>query len=135
MTVIFVVVGLILLGLAFAFRQSVLAYVAGLAFTGLMITGWNSRVETYDVYELLAILGLILLLVSFICGFLVQHQRARENDIENRRLNKEFPPERELTEEEAYSELLDGEIGESAEEGAAKRAKAVRRKYRAMMDR
>ena len=135
MIAIFLVTGLVLLGLAFAFRQSVLAFVAGFSFIGLIVSGWNSRVETYDVYGLLAILGLVLLLVSFICGFLVQHQRARENDIETRRLNKEFPIEPELTEEEAYSKLLDGEIGESAEEGATRKAKAVRKKYRAMMDR
>ena len=135
MTVIFVVVGLILLGLAFAFKQALLAYVAGLAFIGLMITGWNTRVETYDVYGLLAILGVVLLLVSFVSGFMIQHKAAVDSHLSQRRLNKEFPPPVILSEEDAYRQELDREIGQTTEVKAARDAKALRKKYREMLDR
>ena len=135
MTVIFVVVGLILLGLAFAFKQMVLAFVAGLAFIGLIITGWNTRAETYDVYGLLAILGLVLLLVSFVCGFLVQHQKAQESFRSQQRYNKEFPPPVILSEEDAYRQELDREIGGSTEARRIRDANALRKKYRDMMNR
>ena len=135
MTVIFVVVGLILLGLAFAFKQMVLAFVAGLAFIGLIITGWNTRVEPYDIYGLLAILGVVMLFVSFVCGFMIQHQKAQESFRSQQRYNKEFPPPVILSEEEAYGQELDREIGQFAKAKAAGEAKALKKKYREMMNR
>ena len=135
MTVIFVVVGLILLGLAFAFKQSVLAFVAGVAFIGLMITGWNERTALYDVYGLLAILGVVLLLVSFVCGFIIQHQATEDSFRSQRREDKEFPPPVTLSEEDAYRQELDREVGQTTEARAARDAKALRKKYRNMMNR
>ena len=114
MIIVFAAIGLILLALAFIFRQMVLAFVAGLAFIGLVISGWNTRAAPYDIYGLLAILGIVLLLVSFVCGFLIQHQAGQESSLRQQRYDKEFPPpSAPLSEEEVYSQELDREIGSS----------------------
>ena len=115
--------------LGFIFKRWVLFILAGFASAGSGII----QVSTYTTATAGWLLGWVLLALALFCiveSFIIQSKVAQESY--EKEMEDRGPI---LSEEEAYSELLDGEIGESAEAQATRKAKAVRRKYRAMMDR
>ena len=119
-----VMLGVALLSMAFIFKQVALAYVAGFAFIGLSIVGWANTAATYDIYWLIAFLGMILLLVSFVMGYVIH---AKAVDEENKKAevdyleDKRSHPEKYMDEQEIYSRELDRMI-ESAQTTANRAA-------------
>ena len=105
-----VMLGIALLAMAFVFKQVALAFVAGFTFISLSIVGWSNSTATYDLYWLIALVGLILLFTSFVMGYLIQ---AKTTDEGNRQEyqdyleDKERNPEKYMDEQERYSRHLD----------------------------
>ena len=119
-----VAIGLALLAMAFTFKQVALAFVAGFTFTGLSIVGWANSTATYDIYWLIGFLGIILLLVCFIMGFLIQSKAVDEagrQELQDYEEDKKRNPEKYMDEQERYSRELDKMI-ESAQDTANRAA-------------
>lgn len=128
-----VVTGLAM-GLGYVFKRWALFILAGLTAVGSGII----QVSTYAQATSGWLFGWTLMALGIFCfveSFIVQSKVVNQSQIDQKRLDREFPPERKLTEEEAYSQELDREITGVRRATELREAKALRKKYGEMMNR